>query len=103
MVEQLIKVEVAYAKPEQQVIVSVEVADGATAEQAIRASGILKRFPEIDLEQSKIGVFSKACKLDHPLAVGDRVEIYRPLLIDPKEHRRQRASQGKKIDVDAED
>lgn len=96
MPQPIIKVEVAYAKPEQQIIVNVEVAADATAEQAILASGILKQFPEIDLEQTEIGIFSKVCKLDHRLFPGDRVEIYRPLLLDPKEQRRQRASRNLK-------
>jgi putative ubiquitin-RnfH superfamily antitoxin RatB of RatAB toxin-antitoxin module len=85
------KVEVAYAKPEVQVIRRVEVAEGATAEHAIRASGLLARFPEIDLAQNKIGIFGKPCPLDRPLRPGDRVEIYRPLIADPKEARRSRA------------
>ncbi len=103
MGDPLINVEVAYATPEQQIIVNLEVATDATAEQAILASGILKQFPEIELAQTKIGIFGKVCKLDNVLFTGDRVEIYRPLLIGPKEHRRQRAAKGKKINVDAED
>lgn len=87
------KVEIAYAKPEVQVIMSLEVTEGITAESAIRQSGVLERFPEIDLEQNRIGIFSKPCKLDHPLRAGDRIEIYRPLIADPKESRRNRAAQ----------
>lgn len=86
------KVEVAYAKPEEQAILTVELDAGATAEDAIRRSGILARFPDIDLAEAKIGVFSKPCSLDAVLNAGDRVEIYRPLIADPKEARRSRAA-----------
>lgn len=86
------RIEVAYAKPELQVILSLETAEGATAEAAIFQSGMLQRFPEIDLAVNKIGVFGKTCKLDQPLREGDRVEIYRPLIADPKEARRARAA-----------
>lgn len=84
------KVEVAYAKPLSQLILAVELPDSATAEHAIRASGMLARFPEIDLAANAIGVFGKACPLDRSLKSGDRVEIYRPLIADPKEARRGR-------------
>jgi putative ubiquitin-RnfH superfamily antitoxin RatB of RatAB toxin-antitoxin module len=88
-------VEVAYALPRRQLILALEVAPGATAEQAIRASGILEQFPEIDLKSSKVGIFGKPCKLTDTLHPGDRVEIYRPLIADPKEIRKQRAARGK--------
>jgi putative ubiquitin-RnfH superfamily antitoxin RatB of RatAB toxin-antitoxin module len=90
-----ILVEVAYALPKQQVVLPVKVAEGSTAEQAIQASGILARFPEIDLAENKVGVFGKLGKLDTVLREHDRVEIYRPLIADPKEVRRQRAAEGK--------
>ncbi len=86
------RIEVAYAKPEQQTLLSLELPEGSTAEAAILASGILDHYPEIDLHQHKIGIFGKLCKLDQCLKAGDRVEIYRPLLIDPKEARRNRAA-----------
>ena len=88
-------VEVAYALPNQQVILPVKIATGANAEQAIKASGVLAKFPEIDLAVNKIGVFGKLSKLDAELRHLDRVEIYRPLIADPKEVRRQRAAEGK--------
>ncbi|MGD2074507.1 MAG: RnfH family protein [Gammaproteobacteria bacterium] len=90
-----ITVEVAYAKPEEQLIISLEVPRGATCREAIEQSGILDHFHEIDLEKAKVGIFGKLKKLDEPLRPGDRVEIYRPLIADPKEVRRQRAAQGK--------
>ena len=90
-----ILVEVTYALPDRQKLIVVKLAAGSTAEEAIRRSGILNEFPEIDLATNKIGIFSKACKLDTPVRNQDRVEIYRPLIADPKEVRRQRAAEGK--------
>lgn len=90
-----IPVEIAYALPSQQIILKLQIEESATAEQAIRISGILEKFPEIDLEQNKIGIFGKLCKPDNVLREHDRVEIYRPLIADPKEVRRQRAAEGK--------
>ncbi|MEN8107059.1 MAG: RnfH family protein [Pseudomonadota bacterium] len=90
-----ISVEVAYATPARQVLLVVEVQADATLEQAIQASGVLQQFPEIDLASNKVGVFGKLGKLADGLHAGDRVEIYRPLIADPKEVRKQRAAQGK--------
>jgi uncharacterized protein len=90
-----IPIEIAYALPSQQIILKLQIEEGATAEQAIRISGILEKFPEIDLEQNKIGIFGKLGKPDNVLREHDRVEIYRPLIADPKEVRRQRAAEGK--------
>ena len=92
MADKLIDVEVAYAKPEQQEIVALKMPEGTTAEQAILASNLLNRFPEIDGADLKVGIFGSVCKLDRPLRQDDRVEIYRPLINDPKEARRQRAA-----------
>ena len=85
-----IKVEVAYARPDKQVVIPLEIPDHQTIEYAIRASTILTLFPEIDLEKQPVGVFSVVKKLTDPVYEGDRIEIYRPLLIDPKEARRKR-------------
>ena len=90
-----IMVEVAYALPNQQLIIPVQVAPEANAEAAIQKSGILKKFPEIDLDVNQIGVFGKLIRWDTPLRNLDRVEIYRPLIADPKEVRKQRAADGK--------
>ncbi|BBP04532.1 UPF0125 protein [Sulfuriferula plumbiphila] len=90
-----ITVEVAYAKPGMQVILPVRLAAGATALQAVEASGILEKFPEIDLKQNKIGIFGKLTKPETAVRDKDRVEIYRKLIADPKEVRRQRAEEGK--------
>jgi putative ubiquitin-RnfH superfamily antitoxin RatB of RatAB toxin-antitoxin module len=88
-------VEVAYALPKKQVIIPVKMQEGMTAEQAIRQSGVIEQFPEIDLNSNKIGLFGKLTALDTVLRHMDRVEIYRPLIADPKEVRRQRAAEGK--------
>lgn len=87
----LILVEVAYARPEVQFLVALQVAVGTTAEQAVRQSGVLERFPEIDLSQQAVGIFARVCSLQQELREGDRVEIYRPLKMDPKALRRQAA------------
>jgi len=90
-----INVEVVYALPMQQPLLQVRLAEGATVEDAIRASGVLDAFPEIDLAKNKVGIFSKLVKLDEKVRDKDRVEIYRPLIADPKEVRRKRAEEGK--------
>ncbi len=86
-----VQIEVAYALGKKQVQLHVRLPDGATVEEAIHHSGILTQFPEIDLASNKVGIFSKLVKLDETVRDGDRVEIYRPLIADPKEARRQRA------------
>ena len=90
-----VTVEVAYALPHEQLIMPIKVQEGTTAEEAIIASGIINKFPEIDLNINKIGIFGKLTKLDTKLRHLDRVEIYRALIADPKEVRKQRAADGK--------
>ena len=90
-----ITVEVAYAKPEEQLIIELEVPAGTTLRQAIEQSGILEHFSEIGLGEARVGIFGKLKKLDETLHAGDRVEIYRPLIADPKQVRKQRAAAGK--------
>ncbi len=92
-----IHVEVAYALPREQVILPLDMPEGSTLMQAIEQSGILGRFPDIDLDRQKVGIFGKLKKPDQVLRDGDRVEIYRPLIADPKEVRKQRAAQGKRM------
>jgi putative ubiquitin-RnfH superfamily antitoxin RatB of RatAB toxin-antitoxin module len=75
---------VAYSEPAQQIWLNIEVPDGATVQQAIEKSGILRMFPHIDLAVQKVGVFGKLVKLDANLRPGDRVEIYRPIVCDPQ-------------------
>lgn len=91
MTKQRIVVEVVYATPELQVLETVELRSGATVAQAISASGLLARFPEIDLARQAVGIFGARVRPTDPVAHGDRVEIYRPLQADPKEMRRRRA------------
>ena len=97
MTESRIKVEVAYAQPTQQKILSVEVEEGTTLLDAARQSGITGYFPEIDLDNTKLGVFGKLVPKPDVQTVkpGDRIEIYRPLIADPKEVRKRRAEQAK--------
>jgi hypothetical protein len=89
-------IEVAYATPKKQIILECEVDTGTTPRQVVKASGINHHFPEIDLENCELGVFGKAIAAGYELNDGDRIEIYRPLLADPKEVRRQRAAKGLK-------
>jgi len=91
-----ITVEVAYALPEKQYLRRVTLDAGATVEQAIAASGLLALRTDIDLAKNKVGVYSRPVKLTDALSDGDRVEIYRPLIADPKELRRQRAEKAAK-------
>ncbi len=94
-VVETINVEVAYAEPQRQLIIPVNVDLGTTVGAAIVQSGIMIEFPELDIENSKVGIFGKASTMDAQLKDGDRVEIYRPLIADPKEVRRKRAAEGK--------
>lgn len=89
------KIEVCYALPEKQEIVKLDLPDGASLEKAVLASGLADKYAEISLEQGKFGVYGKISRTDAVLREGDRVEIYRPLIADPKEVRRKRAEEGK--------
>ncbi|MBO1520632.1 RnfH family protein [Oceanisphaera pacifica] len=91
----LIHIEVVYALPTQQTVLSLTVPEAGQVQEAIEQSGILQQFPEIDLNTNMVGIFGKQVKLDQVLREGDRIEIYRPLLADPKEIRRKRAEQAK--------
>lgn len=95
MSTKLINVEVAYALPTKQSIVDVAVQEGTTVQQAIEASNILEQFSEIDLKATKVGIWSRVVKLSDTLIDGDRIEIYRPLIADPKEIRKRRAEKAK--------
>ncbi len=90
-------IEVAYATPAKQIILECEIDSGTSARDAVKKSGIDQHFPEIDLESCDLGVFGKAIAADYELQSGDRIEIYRPLIADPKEVRRRRAAQGLKM------
>ncbi|RAS38992.1 RnfH family protein [Paraburkholderia bryophila] len=91
-----LSIEVCYALPDQQTLIAVDLPEGATLQQALDASGILRRFPRIDLSTQKVGVFGKIKALDAVLTDHDRVEIYRPLLVDPKLSRQRRVEKTRK-------
>ena len=90
-----IQVEVVYAQPENQDVIKLSLPADSTVAQAIEASGLLTKHPEIDLAKNKLGIYAKLVKPDTALRDRDRVEIYRPLIADPKEVRKQRAAEGK--------
>lgn len=90
-----IQLEVTYAKPERQEVVSLRLPAGSTIKQAIEASGLMARYPEIDLAKAKVGIYGKLSRMDTVVRDRDRVELYRPLIADPKEVRKQRAAEGK--------
>ncbi len=87
--------EVAYALPLRQDLVRLTLPEGSTVQQAIEASGLLQKYGEIDLKRNKVGIFGKLSRLDAVLRDRDRIEIYRPLIADPKEVRKKRADEGK--------
>ncbi|HZZ03261.1 RnfH family protein [Paraburkholderia sp.] len=91
-----LSIEVCYALANEQTLIAVELPEGATLQQALDASGILRRYPQIDLGTQKVGVFGKLKPLDTVLADRDRVEIYRPLLVDPKLSRQRRVEKTRK-------
>ncbi len=95
MSDEKIKIELVYALPAQQDLLKLEVPKGTSIADAIKLSGILDKYPEIDLEKGKFGIFGKLSKTDTVLREKDRIEIYRPLIADPKEVRRKRAEEGK--------
>ncbi|WP_063653457.1 RnfH family protein [Candidatus Arsenophonus triatominarum] len=90
-----INIEVVYALPDRQFLLHVKLAEGASVEEAIMQSGILSLRDDIELSKNKVGIYSRPAKLSDILSDGDRVEIYRPLLADPKEIRRKRAEKAK--------
>ncbi|MFM0419810.1 RnfH family protein [Paraburkholderia aromaticivorans] len=91
-----LSIEVCYALAGEQALIAVKLPEGATLQQALDASGILRRFPQIDLATQKVGIFGKLKPLDAVLADHDRVEIYRPLLVDPKVSRQRRVEKTRK-------
>ena len=92
-----IRVEIVYARPERQELASISLPEGSTVGEAINASGLLAKHPEIDMSRNRLGIYAKLAKVDTILRDRDRVEIYRPLIADPKEVRKQRATEGKGI------
>lgn len=90
-------VEVVYALPEEQTLLSVPAWGGETVQQVIDKSGILQMYPELDREHLEVGIFGKLARLDQTVRDRDRIEIYRPLIADPKEVRKKRAAEGKRL------
>lgn len=90
-----INIEVVYALPHEQTLLKQSVPAGTTIAEALQSSGVLAKHPEIDLSINKLGIFGKLSKADTVLRDKDRIEIYRPLIADPKEVRRKRAEEGK--------
>lgn len=88
------QISVAYAEPDHQEWIELEAPEGITAEEAVTMSGILEKFPHLDISDKKLGVFGKPVKGDYVLREGDRVEIYRPLKADPKKSRTRKRQEG---------
>ncbi len=95
MSDEKIKIEMVYALPHEQTLLKLEVPANSTIADALKLSGLVEKHPEIDLEKGKFGLYGKLSKTDTVLREKDRIEIYRPLLADPKEVRRKRAEEGK--------
>jgi putative ubiquitin-RnfH superfamily antitoxin RatB of RatAB toxin-antitoxin module len=96
MAEQ-IQVELIYALPDKQRLLSFSVEEGVTVKGAVEQSGVLEQYPELDIETMKVGLFGKLTKMTQIMRERDRVEIYRPLIADPKEVRKRKAAEGKKF------
>lgn len=92
-----VSVEVAYALPDEQILIDVSVPSGTNVKGVVLKSDVLKLYPHLDIESMQIGIFGKLAKMDYVVRARDRVEIYRPLIADPKEVRRRKAAEGKKL------
>ena len=90
-----INIGIVYALPHEQELLELQAPQQTTAGEAVRLSGIMEKHPEIDLGKSRLGIYGKLTGADAVLRDNDRIEIYRPLLVDPKEVRRKRAAEGK--------
>ena len=95
MSNEKIKIEIVYALPHEQTLLKLEVPLNTTLVEAVKLSGLLEQYPDIELAKNKFGLFGKLSKADTVLREKDRIEIYRPLIADPKEVRRKRAEEGK--------
>lgn len=91
----MIAIEVVYPLPHEQILFQLEVESGMTIRDGIEASGVLSHYPELDIDVMKVGLFGKMAPMKTVLRAKDRIEIYRPLIADPKEVRKQRAAAGK--------
>ncbi len=90
-------IEVIYPLPHEQILLNTQVPAGASVRDGILASGVLARYPELNIDTVTAGIFGKVTKLTEPLRERDRIEIYRPLIADPKAVRKQRAAEGKRM------
>lgn len=90
-------IEIIYALPDQQNLLTQPLQEGQTVQAAIQASNLLERYPELDLATMVVGIFGKKTKMTQLLRAHDRIEIYRPLIADPKEVRKRKAAEGKKL------
>ena len=90
-----INIEVVYALPHEQILLKLQMPQHTTVAEAITLSGVMEKYPDIDLGKNKLGIFGKLTKADAVLRDRDRIEVYRPLLADPKEVRRKRAEEGR--------
>ncbi len=97
MANNKLAVEVVYALPDEQTLLSIDVEEGATVKDVILRSSLLQEFPELDIDSLDVGLFGKATKMTQVVREKDRVEIYRPLIADPKEVRKRKAAEGKKL------
>jgi len=95
--ENQIFIEIAYATPENQIILEQEIEYGINSREAVQQSEINLYFPSLDKDSCELGIFGKAIRDDYILANGDRIEIYRDLIADPKEVRKRRAAEGKRM------
>lgn len=95
MVSEKIRVEVLFAYPDKYFLKKIELDQPLSVQNVILQSGVLQKYTEIDLRENKVGIFSRPAKLTDLVADGDRIEIYRPLIADPKEMRRKRAESQK--------
>ncbi|MDP4982789.1 RnfH family protein [Pseudoalteromonas tunicata] len=91
----MINIEIVFALPDSATSLKLQVAEHTTVEEAISGSGILEKCPEIDADNLSVGIWNRTCKLHQQLQDGDRIEIYRPLIADPKDARRRRAEKAK--------
>jgi putative ubiquitin-RnfH superfamily antitoxin RatB of RatAB toxin-antitoxin module len=91
----IINIEIVYALPEEQTLLTLSVPAGETVAAAIKLSGLMDKHPEIDLTINKLGIFGKVTNPETPLRDKDRIEIYRPLIADPKDRRRKRVAENK--------
>jgi len=98
-----IKIELVYATAERQALIELSIEEGSSVEEAISESAIYSMFPDHGLDKASVGVWGRPVERSHTLCAGDRIEIYRPLRMDPRESRRMLAEQGRTMNQGADD